>query len=226
MQAWARRVAADWPALEAVERGGWRLGWGDGVTKRANCGLVLDPGADVDEVTRFYRGHGLAPCAQVWPGEEEVDARLAEAGYRTVEPTLVLDRGLGERPEGPGTTEIGSRATAQWSALTSGNEQQVRGVERILGQVEAGYGVAPGGQGRGCVVVDGESAAICSMVTACDARGRGVGRGVLTDLLAWAHDKGARRAYLCVVEENARALGLYEGFGFARVSRYHNRVLG
>src|SRR5690625_7318308 len=68
MQAWARRVAADWPALEAVERGGWRLGWGDGVTKRANCGLVLDPGADVDEVNRFYRGHGLAPCAQVWPG--------------------------------------------------------------------------------------------------------------------------------------------------------------
>lgn len=225
MHAWAHRVAADWPALETVERGGWRLGWGDGVTKRANCALVLEPDADVGEVTRFYRGHGLAPCVQVWPGEEEVDARLAEAGYRAVEPTLVLDRGLGERPEGPGTTEIGAGPTAQWSALTSGAGHQIRGVERILGQVDAGYGIAPGGQGRGCVVVDGGSAAICSMVTAPRSRGRGVGRGVLADLLAWAHDKGARRAYLCVVEENAPALGLYEGFGFARVSRYHNRVL-
>ena len=224
MHEWARRVAADWPALETVDRGGWRLGRSEGVTKRANCGLVLDPGADVDVVTDFYRGHGLTPCVQVWPGEEEIDARLARAGYRTVEPTLVFGRGLAERPEGPGTTEIGTRPVPEWSALTAGSEHQARGIERILGQVAAGYGIAPGGEGRGCVVVDGESAAICSMVTATASRGRGVGRGVLGDLLAWAYDKGARNAYLCVVEGNGPALGLYEGF--VPVSRYHNRVLG
>ncbi len=57
------------------------------------------------------------------------------------------------------------------------------------------------------------------------ARGRGVGRGVLADLLCWAHDKGARQAYLCVVAANTPALRLYESFGFTPVSRYHNRVL-
>lgn len=226
MHEWARRVAADWPALETVERGGWRLGRSDGVTKRANCALALEPGADVDVVTGFYRGHLLTPCVQVWPGEEGIDARLDRAGYRMVEPTLVLGRGLPERPAGPGTTRIGARPTAEWSALTAGSERQVRGVEHILGRVAAGYGVAPGGEGRGCVVVDGGSAAICSMVTAAGSRSRGVGRGVLGDLLAWAHDKGARSAYLCVVEGNDPALGLYEGFGFVPVSRYHNRVLG
>ncbi|WP_026127003.1 GNAT family N-acetyltransferase [Nocardiopsis xinjiangensis] len=226
MHEWARRVAADWPALETVERGGWRLGRSEGVTKRANCALVLEPGADVDVVTGFYRRHGLAPCVQVWPGEEGTGIRLAAAGYRKVEPTLVLERGLVRRPEGPGTTQIGTRPTLEWSALTAGSERQARGVERILGQVAAGYGVAPGGRGRGCVVVDGESAAICSMVTATASRGRGVGRGVLGDLLTWAHDKGARSAYLCVVEGNGPALGLYEGFGFVPASRYHNRVLG
>ncbi|GHD26799.1 GNAT family N-acetyltransferase [Nocardiopsis kunsanensis] len=226
MHEWARRVAADWPALEAVERGGWRLGRSDGVTKRANCALVLEPGADVDVVTDFYRGCLLTPCVQVWPGEEETDARLERAGYRMVEPTLVLGRGLAERPAGPGTTGIGTRPAAQWSALTAGSEHQVRGIERVLGRVAAGYGVAPDGEGRGCVVVDGESAAICAMVTAAGSRGRGVGRGVLEDLLAWAHDRGARSAYLCVVEGNGPAIGLYEGFGFVPVSRYHNRVLG
>lgn len=226
MHEWARRVAADWPALETVERGGWRLGRSGGVTKRANCALVLDPCADVDVVTGFYRGHGLTPCVQVWPGEEEIDTRLARAGYRMVEPTLVLGRGLAERREGPGTTEIGVRPAPEWSALTAGSEYQVRGFERILGQVAAGYGVAPGGEGRGCVVVDGGSAAICSMVTAAASRGRGVGRGVLEDLLVWAYDKGARHVYLCVIEDNGPALALYEGFGFVPVSRYHNRVLG
>lgn len=212
-------MAADWPALETVERGGWRLGRSDGVTERANCALVLDPEADVDVVTDFYRERGLRPCAQIWPGEGGIDARLAGTGYRKVEPALVLGRSLSERPEGPGTTEIGTRPAPEWSALTADSEHQVRGVERILGQVAAGYGVAPGGDGRGCVVVDGESAAICSMVTAAASRGRGVGRGVFEDLLAWAHDEGARSAYLCVVEGNGPALGLYEGFGFVPVSR-------
>ena len=57
------------------------------------------------------------------------------------------------------------------------------------------------------------------------ARRRGVASGILADLLAAAHDKGATDAYLCVVTENTAARRLYEGFGFTEVSAYHNRVL-
>ncbi|WAE74903.1 GNAT family N-acetyltransferase [Streptomonospora nanhaiensis] len=229
MHEWAARVARDWPAFTVETRGGWRLGLADGVTKRANSALVLDPGADVAEVTAYYTGHGVRPCAQVWPGEEAVDARLAEHGYEVVEPTLVLARGLDERPAAEGASLITARPTSAWSALfgrTGVDARTADTVTRILGQVGTAYGVAASGEGRGCAVLDGESVGICAMVTDPGARGKGVATGLLADLLRWAYDEGARSAYLCVVEGNEPALRLYGGAGFAPVSRYHNRVLG
>lgn len=228
MHTWAARVARDWPAFHTESRGGWWFGVAEGFTKRANCALVEDPGADVAEVTAFYRERGLRPCVQVWPGEEAVDARLAEHGYAMVEPTLVLAKELSERPEGPDVTRISDGPTERWIALfaeTGVAADWADGVVRILGQVTAAYGVHRDGDGRGCAVLDGESVALCAMVTARSARGRGVAGAVLADLLTWAHDKGARRAYLCVVADNEPALRLYRGAGFEEVSRYHNRVL-
>ncbi|QVJ02338.1 GNAT family N-acetyltransferase [Nocardiopsis eucommiae] len=228
MHTWAERVSRDWPAFRTESRAGWRFGLAEGFTKRANCALVEDPGAEVAEVTRFYREHGLRPCVQVWPGEEAVDARLAEHGYERVEPTLVLARELPERPEAPGRTRVSSAPTPRWTELfaeTGVSPEWAEGVVRILGQVTTAYGVHEEGIGRGCAVLDGESVAICSMVTAREARGRGVAGAILADLLAWAHDRGARRAYLCVVADNEAALRLYRRAGFEEVSRYHNRVL-
>ncbi|NYH51171.1 MULTISPECIES: GNAT family N-acetyltransferase [Nocardiopsis] len=215
MHEWARRVTRDWPPFEVEERGGWRFGFAEGITKRANCALVMDPGADVSEVTAYYTGRGVRPCVQVWPGEEEVDRRLAGHGYAVVEPTLVLARDLGEPPEAPGTSSVSTAPGAAWSGLD---------LTRILGGVDAAYAAAGGG--RGAAVLDGESVGVCAMFTEPGARGRGVATGILADLLRWSHDKGARRAYLCVVADNAPALRLYERAGFTRVSGYHNRVLG
>ncbi|MBR8740332.1 GNAT family N-acetyltransferase [Nocardiopsis sp. MG754419] len=228
MHPWAARVTRDWPPLRTESRAGWRFGSADGITKRANCALVEDPDADVAEVTAFYRALGLRPCVQVWPGQEGVDARLAAHGYALVEPTLVLARDLTERPEGPGATRIADRPGERWTELfaaTGVDRSWADGVVRILGAVSAAYGVHESGDGRGCAVVDGDSVALCAMVTAPAARGRGLARHVMDDLLTWAHDRGARHAYLCVVADNAPALRLYRGAGFTEVSRYHNRML-
>lgn len=226
MHAWAARVSRDWPPFQVETRGGWRFGVADGVTKRANSALVEDLDADVAEVTAFYRERGLTPCAQVWPGQESVDGRLAEHGYETVEPSLVLARDLGERPDDPGRTRITDHPTKEWVEPFAGSDpSRAEGVVRILGGVTAAYGVHESGDGRGCAVLNGDSAAICAMVTASEARGRGVAKAVLWDLLTRAHDEGARNAYLCVVADNGPALGLYRGAGFVEVSRYHNRVL-
>jgi GNAT superfamily N-acetyltransferase len=216
MHEWARRVTRDWPPFEVEERGGWRFGFAEGITKRANCALVLDPGAQVAEVTAYYTDRGLRPCVQVWPGEEEVDRRLAGHGYTVVEPSLVLARELGGRPEAPGTSSVAASPGSGWPAPE---------VARILGPVDAAYGVAAEGLGRGAAVLDGESVAVCAMFTDPAARGRGVAAGLLADLLRWGYDGGARRAYLCVVADNVPALRLYGRAGFVEVSRYHSRVL-
>ncbi|WP_159942729.1 MULTISPECIES: GNAT family N-acetyltransferase [unclassified Nocardiopsis] len=216
MHEWARRVTRDWPPFEVEERGGWRFGFAEGITKRANCALLLEPGADVAEVTSVYTGRGLRPCVQVWPGQEETDRRLAEHGYAVVEPTLVLARGLDAPPGAPGTSEVAAVPGPVWES---------RDVTRILSRVDTGYGTAARGLSRGAAVLDGESVAVCAMFTEPHARGRGTAGALLADLLDWAHGRGARRAYLCVVADNAPALRLYERFGFTQVSRYHSRVL-
>ncbi|MBB6119117.1 GNAT family N-acetyltransferase [Nocardiopsis algeriensis] len=223
MHVWASRVARDWPAFSVEERGGWRFGFAEGVTKRANSALLLDPAADAAEVTAYYGALGLRPCAQVWPGQEGADARLAGHGYEVVEPSLVLARELDRRPEAPGTTAVSDVPTDDWRVP---EPDSAEGTARILGRVRTAYGAAPGGAGRGCAVLDGGSVAICAMATAPRERGRGVAAAVLADLLRRAYDGGARSAYLCVVADNTPALRLYRRAGFREVSRYHYRVLG
>lgn len=216
MHEWAQRVRRDWRPFEEERYGGWWFGFAEGITKRANCALVVDPDADVSEVTSRYSARGLSPCVQVWPGEEAVDRRLADHGYRVVEPTLVLAREIDERPEGPGTSRIDDTPGPAWTG---------RPETRILGQVHTAYGVAERDLGRGAVVLDGESVGVCAMFTEPHARGRGTAGRLLADLLGWAHDRGARRAYLCVVADNVSALRSYERSGFTGGSEYHNRLL-
>ena len=114
-------------------------------------------------------------------------------------------------------------AARVWAAARAAWADRPEG--RILGQVRTAYGVAERGLGRGAAVLDGESVGVCGMFTEPHARGRGTAGRLLADLLGWAHDRGARRAYLCVVADNVSALRSYERSGFVGVSEYHNRVL-
>lgn len=52
-----------------------------------------------------------------------------------------------------------------------------------------------------------------------EARRRGVGRALVTHLLAGARTRGDRRMVLEVIEQNPAAVRLYEATGFARVRR-------
>ncbi len=47
-----------------------------------------------------------------------------------------------------------------------------------------------------------------------DAAGRGLGRALVTDALAWLAQRGAQRAVVNTQEGNAAALALYEALGF------------
>ena len=56
-------------------------------------------------------------------------------------------------------------------------------------------------------------------------RRQGLSRAMLSALLRWAEDGGARGACLQVLATNAPAIRLYEGLGFDReLYRYHYRV--
>ncbi|HWF01337.1 MAG TPA: GNAT family N-acetyltransferase [Caulobacteraceae bacterium] len=50
--------------------------------------------------------------------------------------------------------------------------------------------------------------------------GGGLGRRLMDEALAWAQRDGPRRIWIGVWSENARAIALYEGAGFAKVGEY------
>ena len=76
--------------------------------------------------------------------------------------------------------------------------------------VIVGYGgvLAPRGSG------DGDIQTIATVPT---VRGRGVGRVIMTELLAAAHERRAERVFLEVRADNPIAIGLYRSLGFAEI---------
>jgi GNAT superfamily N-acetyltransferase len=79
----------------------------------------------------------------------------------------------------------------------------------------------PAGVGLG--VAQAGWTGIFAMRTLPGARGRGVARAVLGALAAWASATGNGRLYLQVETDNAAALRLYAGAGFATAYGYHYR---
>ena len=60
----------------------------------------------------------------------------------------------------------------------------------------------------------GEDAELEDVFVAATARGRGVGRRLVTDALARAQARGCRQVGVATNERNAAALALYTGLGF------------
>jgi ribosomal-protein-alanine N-acetyltransferase len=71
--------------------------------------------------------------------------------------------------------------------------------------------------GYGGLAVDTGEAWVQNLAVRRDAQRRGVGRALLTDLLAEAARRGARRTLLEVAVDNAPAQKLYAQFGFEPV---------
>ncbi len=80
----------------------------------------------------------------------------------------------------------------------------------VPGETVVAYGgvLAPRGSG---------DADIQTIATIPAARGRGVGRVVMAELLAAARDARARRVFLEVRADNPIAMGLYRSLGFAEI---------
>lgn len=66
------------------------------------------------------------------------------------------------------------------------------------------------------------------MAVAADRRGRGIGRGLLSEALIWARGAGVRKVELSVYPDNDVAIALYASMGFREEGRLvrHSRRAG
>lgn len=234
-----------WPALAQVLDDGWILRFADGHTKRANSVNPTYPSTgDVEtKITRaegWFRARGLPPIFRVTPLAEpaDLDARLAARGYEAFETSRALHNPeLGaiapaELPAGV-SLRVDARPDQGWLdaylALTPLDARKVAALKRMLDLIvptacfgwlhEAGQPLA-----AAFVVVQGGLMGTYDVVTAPEARRRGLMRALLSRLTVSAGAAGATSGAIFVVATNAPAGALYEGLGYRELYRYHYRM--
>jgi ribosomal protein S18 acetylase RimI-like enzyme len=231
-------AARAWPAAEAVAEDGWLLRHTPAVgRRRSNSALPLGgsrpDGAAVEAVEAWYRARGAPAMVQVAPAEEhaELDGLLAGRGWTAGGATDVLVADAAGVAAGTPAGGVREGFTAGWLAAWAAVEGRpdADGHRGILAAVPAPAGFAAVHRdGRplavGLCAVEGARGGVFCLATAQAARRRGLARGVLAALAAWAAGRGAARLYLQVEAGNTPARDLFAGAGFVRSHGYHYRT--
>ncbi|MBM9465619.1 GNAT family N-acetyltransferase [Aeromicrobium sp. YIM 150415] len=221
-----RITSRGWPAVVSEPLGDWELRAAGGFTGRANSAAVHgDPGVELSEalsaVVRFAERHRIAPRAQVVLGSLW-ERRFAAAGWeRTDGPrpgaiVQVADIGAVAADR---DIEFASTASDAWLSRYGRVEDPttaravLEGPDRVAFATLDEVAIAR-------VVVTGTWAGLTALEVEPGHRRRGLARRLVLGCLAWAAERGADKAYLQVMEDNAPALALYAPLGFTTHHAY------
>jgi GNAT superfamily N-acetyltransferase len=226
------------PALHTVYCDGWVLRFAGGHTRRANSVNALYPSTlNIDEKIAYceslYQARGLPTIFKMTDAVQppDLDAILAERGYQKSSSTSVQTMRLnGLKAEPPAIIE--TRRGSSWlDAYARMNDVPIYRRD-LLGRMLDGL-ITP--TAYASVELDGEIAAVglgvitqdyvglFDIVTATHVRRQGLGRRIVSSLLQWGQDNGARHAYLQVVADNIPAVSLYKSLGFSEAYQYWYR---
>jgi ribosomal protein S18 acetylase RimI-like enzyme len=234
-----RRAFRAWPALESDTTAGWVRRFSGGYTKRANSINALGDHIEFNRTLKIelegpYRARDLPPIWRLTPlAPPEVDATLAEAGYRRIDESLVQRSPLDGRFAHDAEVRIDPTPSPAWLAgfaeLSPVAPAHRGTMERMLRSIAAPVGFArveDGGEPIAFAlgVVDGDHVGLFDVLVAPQARRRGLARRLTESVCAWGHAQGAAFAYLQVVATNHAALPLYADLGFETVYSYAYRV--
>ena len=119
---------------------------------------------------------------------------------------------VGRRRDWTALAELDTRAFAPQGGLGEGGLLDAMAVTpaarvRVAGQPVVGFVIV--GHDLRCGYLQ-------RLAVAPEAEGRGIGSALVADTLRWLHRRGAREALVNTESGNARALALYERFGFVR----------
>jgi GNAT superfamily N-acetyltransferase len=237
-----QRIAADgWPAAETAELGGWRLRATAGWTLRANSALPLgDPGVPLAGamavVDNFYAQRGLPVVYSVPSTAAEVDAALAERGFtvpRSAEILVLTGPAVAVpdpvTPQGLAPAELLTAPGPGWLACYRARGEHIPpiGLSVLTGppqvriaQVQADGEVLAIGR---ATVAEGWLG-LSAVETTPAARRQGLARHVVSALVAYGREVGARNGFLQVANDNQPALTLYRELGLTLHHTYHYRV--
>jgi N-acetylglutamate synthase len=221
---------------------GWLLRVSPGKARRARSvnahfGSTLPIDAKIEFCERFYARHELPTLFRITPFRkpEDLEAALERHGYVAFDPTLVQWSSLARPPDVPCDQRIAlaappiSEFVEEVGALRESTAvQRAAHLERLSQTPLPILALVARVDGRivgaGQVALEGELAGIYDLITEAACRRRGIATAIVNELLLWAWNHGATRAYLQVDSANAPALGVYRKFGFATAYTYHYRA--
>ncbi len=231
-----RHSALGWPAPEVVVLNGWECRFAPASqSRRVNSLTPLIPQAGMLPQTlavarRLCRERGLVCTVRTTPAIGPDDIAYLEAeGFVRKDTTSVevspLGGGFAVDPDVvlfPPPHADWLQAYAQTSQLDAA---ETAVIDRMLSAVGGAMVLArldvegaPVAFGR-AVMIDG-LLGIFQIATAPSMRRQGLGRRIVTSLMAWGRKQGAMRAYLQVVSTNSPARALYRGIGFKPLYPY------
>ncbi len=230
-----------WPALKQITYDGWVLRFSGGYTKRANSvnplyQSILGVSEKIEYCERAYVERGLPPIFRLIDplAPHELDSLLSERGYRVFHPTRVMGLDLHTWEPGELTDSLMKIHTLDpwldiFSHLSGYSLEKQPLHKKILEMIPSAplFGsrqIAGQSVTCGLGVMHNDLFGLFDIVTHPDYRNQGLGREFVSEMLHWGKARGARVAYLQVMESNAPALHLYEKLGFGDLYRYWYRV--
>ncbi|TAL54370.1 GNAT family N-acetyltransferase [Pandoraea sp.] len=227
-----------WPARQTIFCDGWLLRFNAGYTRRANSANAWCPTGSmagiIGAAEAFYARHALPTVFRLSPlAGDEADAALAAAGYRQIDPTLVMTMPLAHetRSDDAVTLQLApeaawcagfARANAIAPAVRATHDDMLAAI--AMPKVFAALWQDGAPIAYGLAVAERGWVGLFDILVVPEARGRGAGRRITAALLDWGRRQGATHAYLQVIAANTPAVALYQRLGFHRAYGYHYRV--
>jgi GNAT superfamily N-acetyltransferase len=228
-----------WPALQQSLLDGWVLRFARGFTKRANSIVPLYPSQQdpIDKIRyceNLYSRERLKTIFRLTTVVESaaLDTLLGGRGYTRVDPTHVVVRRL-DGAHFPTHAQFSELSRAEWldaygraAGIPAAGHQLhallLSGIrtEHAFGAVTVEGGVVA----CGVAVLEREFVGLFDIVTHPSARRRGHARMLVESLLGWGAQRGARHAYLQVVDTNAAGRALWANLSFEDLYCYWYRV--
>jgi GNAT superfamily N-acetyltransferase len=236
-------MLAAWPALETVIDGAWVSRFARGHTKRANSLTILDAedGGEVerrlDAVAAEYRRRGLPPTHRLTPltpslVRSALEARRTAPFEQSIALGSLLPSGLpidsSVRVLRP-TDALWIDAQARFHDFSAATVATMAEMLALIA-VPAGALLLVDETGAAAaaalMLVTGGLAMLVKVVVAPQARGKGLGRRVVTSALGWAAAQGADEVFLHALADNAPAIALYRSLGLVERYKYSHMVFG
>ncbi|MDB5592248.1 MAG: hypothetical protein JWR86_2773 [Enterovirga sp.] len=233
------RLVNAWPSFEVELAEGWLLRFAEGYSKRANAASPILPGARLDAglieaILASFAERGVAPCFRLTGIEDAgAEAALAAHGLVDYDPSLGMVAELGDELALDSSIRLEPAPKPAWVAAAAdayGGDKSNRDIlGRIVRRIRqpavfATLSLDEQDAAWGLAVTERGYVGLYDIVVAPDLRSLGLGRRLVTSLMAWGQRAGASRAYLQMREANAVADALYRSLGFTTAYRYTHRV--